>query len=260
MRKLELWPDEYLFLFSHMRSYSTVLSHVLGSHEEIAGYTETHLKYRRSADLMRLRWRIAKATGSWPRSRYLLDKLLHNFMLIPKGLRHSQRLRALIFVRRPEATLRSILRMGTMHPEKSWYSSPRQVAEYYCERTAWLAATGVQLKDRALVFSSEAIVDDTSGLLERIARHLDLKSALQPQYRLHRFSGRAGYGDGSSTLKAGVIVSNPRAAEEPAAFDSELIEQCRRAYLAAMATLADWCPLHESNRSRGTVAQRSLIA
>jgi len=39
---LHHWPHLYLFLFSHMRSYSTLLSHVLGSHREILLLHVTH--------------------------------------------------------------------------------------------------------------------------------------------------------------------------------------------------------------------------
>jgi hypothetical protein len=261
MCKLALWPDEYLFLFSHMRSYSTVLSHVLGSHAEICGYSETHLKYRHSADLWRLRWRVARATGAWPRGRYLLDKLLHNFMLIPRDLRHSKRLRALIFVRRPEATLRSILSMAAQHPEKGWYSSPARVAEYYCERIAWLTAVGVHLKDRALLFTSEAITNDTGSLLERISRHLDLRSCLERSYRLHRFSGVAGHGDASAKLQSGMILSGSHHDEDPSpTIDPTLIERCNRNYLLAMATLRDWCPSHGAAQQHSPAAWGSLVA
>lgn len=261
-RTLALWPNEYLFLFSHMRSYSTVLSHVLGSHAEISGYGETHLKYRRSSDLRRLRWRIARTTNSWPQGRYLLDKLLHNFMLVPKQLRQSPRLRSLIFMRRPEPTLRSILRMGSSHPERSWYSSPTRAAEYYCERVAWLTAIGVQLKERALLFPAEAITAEPESLLTRVTRHLDLSTPLHTSYRLHRFSGLAGYGDASARLKAGVIIRDAQISEEPVLrIDASLLERCNDIYEAAWATLTQWCPSHGvmQEAARGTPA-RSRVA
>ena len=31
----------YIFLLSHVRGYTTLLSHILGSHREISGYAET---------------------------------------------------------------------------------------------------------------------------------------------------------------------------------------------------------------------------
>jgi hypothetical protein len=48
----------HLFLLGHMRSYSSVLSHILGSHPQIDGYCETHIKYRTRLDLWRLHHRV----------------------------------------------------------------------------------------------------------------------------------------------------------------------------------------------------------
>jgi hypothetical protein len=240
---LHHWPHLYLFLFSHMRSYSTLLSHVLGSHREISGYVETHLKYRSRLDLARLRWHVAMATGAIPTGRYLLDKLLHNFMLIPKQLRDSPQLRTLIFVRKPESTLRSILRLGAVRPTASWYTDQQRVAEYYCARLAWLAAVGAHLRERAFVFPAEALLDDTDALLLHVTHHLGLATPLQPQYRVMKLSGEPGYGDVSANIKSGSI----RRGIEPQSGDSieidpALLDRCGRAYRACMMTLVDWCP------------------
>ncbi|HEY4369844.1 MAG TPA: hypothetical protein VGN07_21595 [Steroidobacteraceae bacterium] len=258
---LHLWPREYVFLFSHMRSFSTVLSHVLGSHTDICGYTETHLKYRKGSDLVRLRLRVASATGEWPRGRYLLDKLLHNFMLIPKDLRYSPRLRSLIFVRNPAATIQSILRMNAQHPNMSWYGSPASVAEYYCERLTWLTAIGVHMKTRAFVFPAEALVDDTAPLLKHITCFLDLSTPLQPRYRLHRLSGLPSHGDTSERLQAGTVSHRPltQAADIPFV-DPGLVDQCNRVYRTCMTTLADWCPSYGLQQFHENAEHNSLVA
>jgi hypothetical protein len=242
---LHHWPHLYLFLFSHMRSYSSLLSHVLGSHREVSGYVETHLKYRSRLDLVRLRWHVAMATGAIPTGRYLLDKLLHNFMLIPRQLRDSQQLRTLIFVRKPEATLRSILHLGAMRSTANWYTDQHRVAEYYCARLAWLAAVGAHLRERAFVFPAEALLDDTDALLLHVANHLGLATPLQPHYQVMRLSGEPGYGDVSTNIKSGAIrrgdidelQTSPSIQIDPA-----LLDRCNRAYRACMMTLVDWCP------------------
>ena len=57
---------EYVIVLSHMRSYSTLLAHLLGSHPEIAGYAEMHTSYAQRRDLLRLRrkWRARSTVGS----------------------------------------------------------------------------------------------------------------------------------------------------------------------------------------------------
>ncbi len=240
------WPDRYLFLFSHMRSYSSVLSHVLGAHPEIAGYSESHLKYRHGSDLAALRWRIARAIGGVPTGRYLLDKLLHNYMLIPRQLRHSDSMRSLIFVRRPVPTLQSILRMHSMLPQVGWHGDPAAVAVYYCERLTWVAAVGVMLKERALAFPAEAITGQTHDLLGAVGDHLGLSSSLAPVYTPKRYTGQAAYGDISPNIQRGHILQgaelHPEDDESCPGFSPELIRQCERSYRRSVALLADWCP------------------
>src|SRR5215467_8996279 len=63
-------PRRHLFVFGHMRSYSSLLCHILGSHPEIDGYCETHIKYRWYFDLLRLRYRVVTLTGEPLRGRY----------------------------------------------------------------------------------------------------------------------------------------------------------------------------------------------
>ena len=261
---LHHWPHLYLFLFSHMRSYSTVLSHVLGSHPEISGYVETHLKYRSRLDLVRLRWQVAFATGALPTGRYLLDKLLHNFMLIPKQLRDSPRLRSLIFVRSPEPTLRSILQLSAIRPSITWYADQERVAEYYCARLAWLAAVGAHLRSRAFVFPAEAMIEDSDAVLLHITSHLELSTPLRPQYRIRKLSGQPGYGDVSANIRAGSIrreTSSDVAAHLATPLDPALLQRCDRAYRACMMTLTDWCPsLPQREQLPTEQATESLVA
>ena len=50
--------DSYIFVLSHMRSFSSLLCHILGSHSEISGYLETHLSYIGRSDLHRLEAKV----------------------------------------------------------------------------------------------------------------------------------------------------------------------------------------------------------
>lgn len=240
------WPDRYLFLFSHMRSYSSVLSHVLGAHAEIAGYSESHLKYRHQRDLGALRWRVGHAIGGLPTGRYLLDKLLHNYMLIPRQLRESDRLRALIFLRRPVPTLRSILRMHATLPQVAWHGEPDAVATYYCERVVWIAAVGVMLKQRALAFPAEAITTRTPQLLKAVGKHLALSTEISPRYEPRRYTGAPAHGDVSARIQLGRIEQcaaiSPGEEDELEGFSPEQLQRCERSYRRSVALLSDWCP------------------
>ena len=96
-----------LFILSHMRSYSSVLSHVLGSHPEIDGYCETHLRYRFALDFLRLQWRVRRLTGEPLSGRFVLDKILHNYSLASSVLERPQA-RVIFLLRQPADVLRSL--------------------------------------------------------------------------------------------------------------------------------------------------------
>jgi hypothetical protein len=49
---------KYIFLLSHMRSYSTLLCHILGSHSEVSGYSEARQAYVGIRDLFTLRYKV----------------------------------------------------------------------------------------------------------------------------------------------------------------------------------------------------------
>ncbi len=95
-----------------MRSYSSVLSHVLGSHPEVDGYCETHLRYRFSLDFLRLQWRVRRLTGEPLSGRFVLDKVLHDYPLVPSVLERPKA-RVIVLLRKPDDVLQSIVHMGT---------------------------------------------------------------------------------------------------------------------------------------------------
>ena len=233
-----LWPTQYIFILGHMRSRSTLLSHLLGSHPEIRGYTESHIKYRNLWDLPRLRWHIARATRSWPRGRYLLDKQLHSRMYLPASLRASDNLRVIILVRPPLETIRSIVHMGR-RTGNAHDADPLRATAYYCERLAMLASQAIELRERALLVDSNTLIDKPQAALSTIGEHLGLTPPLQPQYTLMQHTGRVGAGDMSPLIRRGEIV--PLRSNAPnLSLPSELIRQLERSYAHFVDDATAW--------------------
>ena len=103
---------KYLFVLSHMRSYSSLLAHILGSHEEISGYSEIHQSYRWWYDLMRLRYKVYLANNNQLNGRFVLDKMLHNRSYISDSILNRNDVHIILMLRNPEDTARSIINMG----------------------------------------------------------------------------------------------------------------------------------------------------
>lgn len=233
-----LWPAQYVFILGHMRSRSSLLSHLLGSHRDISGYSESHIKYRNRWDLARLRWHIAHATGQWPTGRYLLDKQLHNRMYLPTRLRQSDRLRAVILIRPPLETVSSIIRMGVRTGNRN-DADPHQAAAYYCERVTTLTGLAIELRDRALLINSDHLVQDPRAVLDAIGAHLKLAIPLQNHYELGRHTGKAGAGDINPLIRSRQIRAT-RSEPPPISLPKHLQRVLRDTYEHAVADSAAW--------------------
>jgi len=235
-----LWPMQYVFILGHMRSRSTLLAHLLGSHPEISGYTESHIKYRNRWDLARLRWHVASASRAWPRGRWLLDKQLHNRMYVPAQLGNSSRFHALILIRNPRDTVRSIVRMGERlgnHRD----ADPQSAAAYYCERLTTLTGLAIEFRDRALLVDADTLVHAPQTSLAAITRHLNLSKPLQPRYQVRHETGRPGHGDMSPLIHRGEIITTD-ASTKQALLPTKLAASVDRLFEHCVEDAMSWVP------------------
>ncbi len=199
--------DHYsrIFLLSHMRAYTSLAGHILGSHPAINGYFELHLSYEEPASLGRQLAEYRKVEPLKEPSRYLFDKLLHNqYRLLPERL-GAVETKILVALREPEATLRSIVDLFSNKPRKSAYASPEQAALYYIERLAWLDAFCQTTERDYLYFDSEAFVNAPRRLLPALSQWLELKAPLSERYQRFSQTGQARKGDSSPHIHAGKI-------------------------------------------------------
>ena len=228
-------PREYVFVLGHMRSYSSVLCHVLGSHPEISGYAEMRLAYRRPRDLVRLRARVAGSLGAAPRGRLVLDKILHNpYAVAAHMLDGASAINPIFLVRRPAETLPSIVRMAERLGYERW-TGVEAAAAYYADRLAGLERLGGQCQS-ALVLRAEELITDTTATLEAIARFLQLREPLTSQYSTFPDTGVAGKGDYTDALRSGEILQL-EAEPAPQPIPRDILADAESAYARCMQTL-----------------------
>jgi hypothetical protein len=230
----------YLFVLGHMRSYSSLLCHILGSHRQIDGYCETHVKYRTRLDLIRLRSRVAKFTGERLRGRYVLDKVLHNYPLTPSVLR-SRQTYSIVLLRRPTPTVQSIVNMGLHYSDVPWYRDLESVTRYYEERLAALVRQADELRGRVLFVEAESLLSQTANVLQRVAGLLELDEPLRADYRRFAHTGERGFGDPSEAISTGRVSNVAREQRTPVMLPASLTARLEVAYAACSASLRDRC-------------------
>jgi hypothetical protein len=230
----------HLFVLGHMRCYSSLLCHILGSHPQIDGYCETHVKYRTRFDLLRLRSRVVKLTGEPLRGRYVLDKVLHNYPFASSILRSPNTL-AIVMVRRPVPTVQSIVNMGLHYSDIAWYRDLDAVARYYEERVAALVRLADELRGRVMFMEAETLLSRTDDVLQSIGGLLDLGEPLRSDYKRFAHTGEGGFGDPSETITTGRVTNAVREPLTPVMLPAALVARLETAYAACSASLRDRC-------------------
>jgi hypothetical protein len=222
-------PQSTLFILSHMRSYSSVLSHVLGSHPQIDGYCETHLRYRFSFDLLRLKWRVRRLTGEPLRGRYVLDKILHNYP-VAAAILEKPSTRAIILLRQPVDVVQSIVHMGRHLDLNEQNSNVANATRYYVERLSQLTRMARAFGKRAAFLESEALMSRTEETLGFLQHFLGLDSPLERRYRSFSKTGKPGYGDPSEMIHSGEIGSRRHQQRPTYSIPSSLIAEAVTAH------------------------------
>lgn len=251
------FPRRNLFLLGHMRSYSSVLSHILGSHPQINGYCETHTKYRTYFDLWKLHRRVRKLTGEALTGDYVLDKVLHDYPMT-RSILDSSRTRAIVLVRRPRETVRSIIEMGLTLSPVAWHRDFELVARYYETRLAGLLRLSETLRGRVVFLEAEALLSNTREVLDQLGVFLELQSPLQTEYRRFAHTGELGFGDPSKVISTGRISVTVRESRTAVSLPRPLTTRLQNAYDFWCAAIRKSCPAitvdtdSTENDARGT--------
>ncbi|MCX7155957.1 MAG: hypothetical protein NTW45_05890 [Rhodocyclales bacterium] len=195
-------PRGLIFLIGHMRSFSTLLSHLVGTNPDVAGYFEAHQKYRSRLDLVELADKIARAGAHSSNNRYLLDKILHPLPIRDAVLQRGD-LKLILMVREPQATIHSIV-----NNRSGGIGSPDQAAEYYALRLKQIREILDRRRGRALFLEPEALIENSRATLARITDYLGLAVPLTENYEYFPMTGKAKFGDSSEWINHGTIVRN----------------------------------------------------
>ena len=233
-------PRRHVLLFSHMRSYSSLIGHILGSHPEIDGYSELHQSYESDLDLVRQAMRVYELNDRHLDGRYVFDKVLHGHHKINPQVLGRSNVVALFTLRRPEATLRSSIAMARRRKKPDWKGNPDKLAGYYERRAAHLVELAGAKPQQSAVFEAEAIIDRSDEFLAGLSELLRLKTPLTQGYDTFSHTGRAAFGDPTEVIKSGHIVRD-RKRHEDIELDPDLVARLEAVRSDALAELRRRC-------------------
>jgi hypothetical protein len=229
-----------IFVVSHMRSFSTLLCHILGSHNEISGYVETHQSYMGRIDIKQLTHRIRETTGEPVASRYVLDKMLHNYVYIAPSVLGRSNVKVLFLVRNAEDTLKSILNLFLGQHTKGPITNAEEALDYYATRLRKIEEYSAQLGRHARFLESEKLIDDTDAALAGLSRWLELSEPLSANYRTFKFTGVDHFGDPSPSIRTGSIVASADVRHQtyvPVSVPESVLQRGQAVYATCRETL-----------------------
>jgi len=200
-------PDYYsrIFLLSHMRAFTSLAGHILGSHPEINGYFEMHLSYDDASDLDKQLEVLLQFETPKKNSRYLFDKLLHNDFRLNTGLFDPARLKLLVALMEPGRTVRSIVELFRKKGTLELYAVPVEAANYYVERIGALADFCRTTDRPYYYYDAELFQAAPDSLMGKLTDWLELASPLTGRYQVFSQTGKAGKGDSSRFIYSGKI-------------------------------------------------------
>lgn len=230
----------YMFLLSHMRSYSSLLGHLLGSHPQIAGYTETHHSYRSELDLVELALKIYHTNGRHLKGEILFDKVLHGKYEFSDSMLRRKDVDLLFVIREPVATVRSTVAMARRKSNPDWKGDPAKVAKYYENRVSQLVDLAGRPHRRSAFLLADDLMTRTDGVLSNLGKFLDLATPLQSTYETFEFTGKHTYGDPGKHISAGSIVTE-RDQHGDIEIDDSIEKSVKEAFDYGLAELGRRC-------------------
>ena len=198
-----------IFLLSHMRAFTSLAGHILGSHPHINGYFEMHISYEDRASLDRQRSVLEDVEGLKPGSRHIFDKLLHN----DYKLRHERigltGCKVLVSLLEPTQTIKSIVDLFMRKETEELYASPAAATAYYIERIRTLAEFCRGGSITYYYYDAEMFQAAPETLLPALTGWLELDPPLSERYQVFSQTGMAGKGDSSKFIHSGKIDRTP---------------------------------------------------
>jgi hypothetical protein len=203
-------PEHYsrIFLLSHMRAFTSLAGHILGSHPRINGYFELHISYDDASALDQQLEVFLQFETPKKNSRYLFDKLLHNDYRLNPGLFDPAGLKMLVTLLEPDKAVRSIVDLFQKKGMEALYASPLEAASYYVERIRMLAEFCRTADQPYYYYDAELFQTAPDSLLGKLTDWLELDSPLSGRYQLFSQTGMAGKGDSSRYIYRGEIEKN----------------------------------------------------
>ncbi len=201
-------PKQHIFLLSHMRAYTSLFGHILGSNPEICGYYEMHIGYYGWKSLIRQKLLYFRREDPKPHFVYMFDKVLHNEHNVVLDILNSQGTKTIFCLRQPQEVIPSILRLYQGIDPSHPFNSESFATDYYIQRLIALETIAMSMAEEFFYLDANSIKYESDECLGKLSDWLGLKKELSPIYEVQRNTSRERYGDTSPRIGTGRITED----------------------------------------------------
>ncbi len=200
-----LKKSKHIFLISHMRSRSSLLSHIIGSHNQIMGHSELHLSYTTNIDFLKCKTIIlANQNQAYHNEQIYFDKILHNHLKLSLEQFNKRQCKLIFMVREPISSVKSIAMMLSKNPS---LGQIEKSANYYVNRLKKIQKIYAEFpKESCYYLSSENLVNNPEEELSNLSDWLELSTYLSNEYTIFDNTGNRRSGDFSDNIKQGKVL------------------------------------------------------
>jgi hypothetical protein len=244
-----LLPKTHIFLLSHMRAYTSLFGHIMGSNPAICGYYEMHIGYHSWKSPIRQKLLYFEQETPKPGFSYMFDKVLHNEHAVSLNILNSHRARTIFCLRQPQDVIPSILKLYRDTDPAHDFNSEAFATNYYIQRLAMLESIAASMEREFFYLDAESIKLRSDECLGNLSDWLQLRTPLCASYTLQQHTSKERYGDSSATLRGGRIrKETSQYTQWPV--DEALMNNACKAYQKARNTVIK----HSSRNSAVNVA------
>lgn len=201
-----LKPYRRILLVSHMRSNSSLIGHILGSHPEIEGYYELHMSYYTWRSFYRQKLLYFGSHPPKKGARFLFDKTLHSRHLVNFQL--FERQFVLFSLREPRYTIPSMVRLYQRVDPDHELATVKGASDYYMKRVRYMELQSGEATGGYFYYDADALRKNPDHTLTVLGEYLSLRTPLRKEYRKQIFTGARGVGDTSESIGSGTILSS----------------------------------------------------
>jgi hypothetical protein len=224
-----LTPKQHIFLLSHMRAYTSLFGHIMGSNPAICGYYEMHIGYHSWRSLIRQKLLYFQNEEVKPGFSSMFDKVLHDDHSVNQKILNSSRAKTIFCLRRPEESIPSIMRLYNGVDPTHDFNSESFATSYYVRRLSTLQSIAESLEQGFFYFDAESLKNRPDECLGELSDWLRLEIHLSPNYKLQRNTSKERFGDTSHNIGTGHIST--KTSKSHNSFNNvELLNTAERAY------------------------------